>query len=59
MDQVAFVMEVLETEQHLFCDDSDKSTWYTFLLMSLYKRQEVLAKWFKDDANMGCFGALV
>jgi hypothetical protein len=59
MNQITFVVEVLEPKQHLHGDEFDECTWDTFLLMSFYKRQEVLPKWLKDDADMGSFESLM
>ncbi len=59
MDEVTFVVEILESEKGLLCDNFDDGSWNATLLVALDKGQEVLAEGFKYDAYMRGLRTLV
>lgn len=59
VNQVTFIMKILETEQSLLGDDLDEGPRYSMLLVTFYQRQQILAKRLEYDADMGGLGSLV
>jgi hypothetical protein len=59
MNEVTLGMEVIQTEEYLPRYYFDKSPRYPLLLVSLYKRQQILPQRFKYDADMGSLGSLM
>lgn len=59
MHQITFIVQVLQSHQHLFSDHFDECLRYTLLLVPLDERQQVFAQWLEDDTNVGSLGAFM
>ena len=54
VNEVAFFMEILETEKDLFDDTFNDTRSKTFPTILLDEGKEVFAEWFKGNAYMSC-----
>jgi len=52
MNEITFVMEVLQAKKDLLCDDFDKRPRNSLLLVPLYQGKQILPQRFEDDADM-------
>lgn len=57
--KVAFVMQVLKAKQHLSADNLDQIAGDALSLIAFDKREQILPKWLKDNADVRFLGTLM